>query len=110
MSKSKPVKKKVVVVNKTAPAEKRGTTPARPRTAAVPGPAARELTFGRQTYIWMGGGLALIFLGMLLMLGGHMPSPDVWDPDIIYSTRRTLLAPVLILAGLGVQIFAIFKR
>jgi hypothetical protein len=44
------------------------------------------------------------------MSGGHMPSPDVWDESLIYSTRRTLLAPVLILAGLSLQIVAIFTK
>ena len=55
-------------------------------------------------------GLALIGLGMLLMSGGSMPSPDVWDEDIIYSTRRTLIAPLVILIGLGLQIYAIFAK
>ena len=55
-------------------------------------------------------GLALIGLGMLLMSGGSMPSPDVWDEDIIYSTRRTLIAPILILIGLGLQLYAIFAK
>ena len=69
-----------------------------------------ELIFKRENYIWMGAGAALIFLGMLLMSGGSMPSPDVWDDSIIYSFRRTVLAPLVILAGLVVEIFAIFKR
>jgi len=55
-------------------------------------------------------GLALIGLGMLLMSGGSMPSSDVWDENIIYSTRRTLIAPLVILIGLGLQIYAIFAK
>ncbi len=55
-------------------------------------------------------GVGLIGLGMILMAGGHMPSPDVWDDSIIYSWRRTVLAPFVILAGLVVEIYAIFKR
>jgi len=39
-----------------------------------------------------------------------MPSPDVWEPQRIYSFRRTVLAPIFILAGLGTEIYAIFKR
>lgn len=58
----------------------------------------------------MGAGAGLVILGMILMLGGSMPSPDVWDDSIIYSFRRTVLAPIVILAGLGVEIYAIFKR
>ncbi|MEE9439253.1 MAG: DUF3098 domain-containing protein [Saprospiraceae bacterium] len=69
-----------------------------------------ELLFGRANYMYILGGIGLMALGFLLMVGGKMPSPDVWDESIIYSTRRTLIAPILILAGLVVQIFAIFKK
>jgi hypothetical protein len=55
-------------------------------------------------------GIGLIALGLLLMSGGAMPSPDVWDESIIYSTRRTLIAPIVIVLGLVVEIVAIFKR
>ena len=39
-----------------------------------------------------------------------MPSPDVWDENLIYSPRRIILAPALILLGLIVEIIAIFKK
>lgn len=111
MSKNKPTKKKVVVPTKRT-TEK--TTPkptvSRSRTTAGAGTPQEALLFGRQNYIFMGVGIALIFLGLLLMSGGHMPSDEVWDDDLIYSFRRTVLAPVVILAGLGVEIYAIFKR
>lgn len=71
--------------------------------------AKEELVFGKENYILMGAGVGLIFLGMVLMLGGKMPSSDVWDPNIIYSFSRTVLAPIVILAGLVVEIFAIFR-
>lgn len=54
-------------------------------------------------------GLALIAVGMMLMSGGAMPDPNTWDENLIYSSRRILLAPVIILIGLVVEIFAIFK-
>ncbi len=103
---SKPSKKKKVVVTtqkKTQP------TVSRARTSSNAAPV-QEMVFGKQTYIWMGIGAALVFLGLLLMGGGEMPSPDVWDDSIIYSTRRTLIAPVVILAGLGVEVYAILKK
>ena len=68
------------------------------------------MIFGRQNYILMGIGAALIAFGLLLMSGGEMPDPETWDPNIIYSFRRTVLAPAVILAGLVVEIFAIFKK
>jgi hypothetical protein len=46
---------------------------------------------------------------MLLMMGGFNVDPNVFDESELYSFRRTLIAPVCILAGLGVEIYAIFK-
>ena len=45
-----------------------------------------------------------------MMLGGGMPDRNTWDPNIIYSPRITVVGPVLILAGLIVEIYAIFKK
>jgi len=113
MSKDKPSKKKVVVTTQkkkesgasgqkaTATGRRRGKTPAKKQV---------ELIFGAKNYLWMGIGIGLIFIGFLLMAGGQMPSPDVWEPQRIYSFRRTVLAPIFILAGLGTEIYAIFKR
>ena len=66
--------------------------------------------FGRSTFIWIGIGVALMALGMLLMAGGSMPSPDVWDDELIYSFRRITLAPIVCIAGLGVVTYAILKK
>lgn len=68
------------------------------------------LVFGKATFIWIGIGVALMLLGMFLMSGGAMPSPDVWDEEIIYSFRRITLAPIVILTGLGVITYAILKK
>ncbi|MEL6123892.1 MAG: DUF3098 domain-containing protein [Bacteroidota bacterium] len=38
-----------------------------------------------------------------------MPSPDVWEDDRIYSFRRITLAPIVILTGLAIEVYAIFK-
>lgn len=67
------------------------------------------LVFGRENYKWIGIGLALIAIGMLLMIGGFNENPNEWDEGSIYSMRRILLAPIVILTGLGIQIYAIFK-
>jgi len=41
----------------------------------------------------MGIGFGIILLGLALMTGGGMPNPEVWDENIIYGFRRTVLAP-----------------
>lgn len=112
MAKSKS-KKKVVVTktNKATPTSSKTKKVLPTKTKGTkPKPfAQKEMIFGRENFKWIFIGVALIALGMVLMMGGGMPSPDVWDDSIIYSHRRITLAPILILAGLGVEIYAIFK-
>jgi len=66
------------------------------------------LVFGKENYKLVGVGIVLIALGMLLMMGGFNENPAEWDEGLIYSFRRTTIAPILILSGLVVEIFAIF--
>ncbi len=106
---SKP-KKKVVVTTTPEKEKTSRPTPTASRTRQTQPALKAELLFHRQNYIWMGIGAGLIALGLVLMSGGHMPSPDVWEPERIYSFRRTVLAPIVILVGLGVEIYAIFKK
>ena len=73
------------------------------------GAVAQDLLFGRQNYLFIGVAFGLIILGMLLMMGGNMPDSNTWDESLIYSTRRTLIAPIVILIGLVVGVFAIFR-
>ncbi len=78
--------------------------------AVAPTAINTNLLFGRKNYMIMLVGLGLIFLGFALMSGGNMPSPDVWDESIIYSARRITLAPILIVAGLCIQFYALFAK
>ena len=66
--------------------------------------------FGKENYRWMLIGLVLILLGLLLMIGGKSKDPNVFDPSQVYSFRRITLAPILILAGLVLEIVGIFKK
>lgn len=66
--------------------------------------------FGKSNYTWMLVGAALILIGMLLMSGGKSADPNVFNTDEVYSFRRITLAPILIVAGFIVEIFAIFKK
>jgi hypothetical protein len=100
----KPLKKKVVVNRPT------GGNPAQRRTAARNNVQSFPLLFTKQNYLYIGIGCGLIGLGLILMLGGGMKDPNVWDESVIYSARRTVLAPIVILAGLGMQVYAIFKK
>lgn len=72
-------------------------------------PAAPAL-FGRENYKWMIIGALVIGLGFILMAGGNSGDPTVFNNDEVYSKRRITLAPILILAGLGIEVFAIFRK
>jgi hypothetical protein len=66
--------------------------------------------FGRENYIWIIAGIAIIGLGLILMAGGRSTDPNVFDPKEVYSTTRITIAPILILIGLGLGVFAIFRK
>jgi hypothetical protein len=66
--------------------------------------------FGRENYIWILAGIAIIALGLILMAGGKSSDPNVFDPKEVYSTTRITIAPILILIGLGLGVFAIFRK
>jgi len=104
-------KKKIVTTKKkNTKAGKSKVTPttSRSRTTSVSAPA--EMIFGKKNYMFMAIGFGLILLGMILMSGGGMDNPNEWKPEVIYGARRTLLAPIVILAGLAMQIYAIFLK
>ena len=66
--------------------------------------------FGKSNYIWMMVGAALIIIGMVVMSGGKSADPNVFNANEVYSFRRITLAPIVIIAGFIVEIYAIFKK
>ena len=92
------------------------------RAAAVPPPAPRirgafinpiyptGIIFGQRNYTLMLVGIALVIVGFVLMRGGAMPNPNTWDETLIYSPIRITLAPFVIVVGLAVEVWAIFRR
>ena len=93
-------KKKVIVSTKP----KKSTVA--PVTAAA---ASKPLVFGKENYKWLGIGISLVVIGLLLMIGGFNENPNVWDETKIYGFQRTVLAPFVILSGLALNIYALFK-
>jgi len=66
--------------------------------------------FDKSNYMWMGIGLLVVIIGFLLMAGGKSEDPNVFLSEELYSFRRITLAPILVLAGFVIEIYAIFKR
>ena len=73
-------------------------------------PATTGALFGRDNYKWMIIGIVLVAVGILLMAGGKSADPNVFKSDEVYSFRRITLAPIIILIGLGIEVYAIFKK
>lgn len=63
----------------------------------------------RHNYILLAIGFAVIVLGFVLMAGGGSDSPDEFN-YAMFSWRRITLAPILVIGGFVVEIFAIMKR
>jgi Protein of unknown function (DUF3098) len=66
--------------------------------------------FEKQNYLWMLGGIVIMAIGLILMAGGKSNDPNQFRPDEVYSTTRITIAPILILGGLVLEIFAIFRK
>jgi len=111
MSKNKS-KKKVVKRNSTTGQATKvvPTVSRRTKTASVVAKKNETLLFNKDNYRLMLIGLGLVFLGLIMMMGGSQPDANTWDDSIIYSKRITVLGPLLILSGLVVEVYAIFFK
>ena len=69
----------------------------------------KVMPFGKQNYIIVLIGIALIAVGFILMIGGGSTDPDVFNEQM-FNFQRLTLAPILVLAGFVVEIVAIFWK
>ena len=72
--------------------------------------SAGNVLFTKENYKWMVIGLVIMAVGFFLMAGGKSSNPNVFSDKDVYSPLRITVAPVLIVAGLLLEIFAIMKR
>jgi len=66
--------------------------------------------FTKENYTWMLAGVVVIAIGMILMSGGASKDPNFFDRASVYNPRRITVAPILILAGLVIEVYAIFRK
>lgn len=55
-------------------------------------------------------GVGVLIVGFLLMAGGGSNDPNVFNKEEVYSARRITIAPIIILIGLAIEIYAIFRQ
>ena len=68
-----------------------------------------HFVFTRKNYILLIAGISLICIGLLLMIGGGSDNPNVFSKKI-FDFQRITLAPILIVSGFIVEIFAILYK
>jgi hypothetical protein len=66
--------------------------------------------FGKDNLRWMLIGLVVIAIGLVLMAGGKGEDPNVFAENEVYSMKRITLAPLMIVAGLLIEVYAIMKK
>lgn len=72
--------------------------------------SASNPLFGKENYMWMLIGLGVLALGFFLMSGGKSADPKVFNDNEVYSTTRITIAPLLLIVGFVIEIFAIMKK
>ncbi|MDD2198871.1 MAG: DUF3098 domain-containing protein [Bacteroidales bacterium] len=81
------------------------------KTAQKQNDKSEELNFalGKENYILLIIGFAIIIIGFILMSGGKAEDPAVFSEEI-FNFRRITLAPLVVLFGFIIEIFAIMKK
>tara|TARA_B100000405_G_scaffold254499_1_gene188644 strand:+ start:78 stop:302 length:225 start_codon:yes stop_codon:yes gene_type:complete len=69
----------------------------------------KKLLFGKRNYIFMLIGIFFIALGFILMSGGGSEDPNIFNEEI-YSFRRIRLAPMLVILGFIIEVYAILTK
>ena len=65
-----------------------------------------NFAFKKKNYTLIIVGLAFIISGFILMSGGSSENPEVFSTEI-FSFQRITLAPILVIIGFIIEIFAI---
>ena len=66
--------------------------------------------FGKQNFTLMIIGAIVMAIGFFIMAGGKSADLNQFNDAEIYSFTRITLAPMLIIAGFIIEIFAIMKK
>ena len=85
-------------------------TPSLSKKETIQHSSADNILFTKENYKWMIIGLVILAIGFFLLSGGKSADPNVFNDSEIYSFRRITLAPILIVGGLIVEIYAIMKK
>ena len=68
-----------------------------------------QFAFHKENYKFLFLGLILLIIGFVLMIGGGSDDPTKFS-DAIFDSQRLTIAPLLLIAGFTVEMWAILKR
>ena len=68
-----------------------------------------KFVFGKRNYKFMIIGIFFIALGFIIMSGGGSDDPNVFNEEI-YSFRRIRIAPLIVIIGFAIEIYAIITK
>lgn len=68
-----------------------------------------DFAIPKRNILYIIAGFVIMLLGYLLMIGGGSDDPNVFNYEM-FSTTRTVIAPVVILVGICVVIWAIMYK
>lgn len=68
-----------------------------------------KFVFGKRNYRFMIIGIIFIALGFILMSGGGSDDPNIFNEEI-YSFRRIRIAPLIVIIGFAIEIYAILTN
>ena len=69
----------------------------------------QSMPFRKINYILMGVGLVVLILGYILLSGGGSDDPSKFN-EAIFDARRLKLAPITLVIGFIIELFAIMYR
>ena len=69
-----------------------------------------EFALGKENYMYLIIGFVIIIIGFMLMAGGGSDDPNIFNGEELFSFRRIVLAPIVVLFGFLFEIWAIMKK
>lgn len=69
----------------------------------------QKFAFGKANFIILGVSVLLIIIGFFLMSGAKTTFEGGFNPEI-FSFRRIVLAPIVVMSGFFLVVYAILKK
>ncbi len=69
-----------------------------------------KMVLGRENYMLILLGVIVLIIGFILMSGGKYTDPNVFNGDELYSPRRITIAPIVVIIGFSIEVYAIFHK